>query len=101
MLCHYKITFRTEWKVDKLSFWPNCASSDKSTKVGKGRFACFELIRCGAAVGASPMSKCDEKLKGRTYFISEPKWPRMTLQCTVYTREVQKMLSPTIIRRLC
>ena len=51
--------------MDKLSFWPNCAFSDKSTKIGKERFACFELIRCGAAVGASPMSnsKCDEKLK--------------------------------------
>ena len=50
--------------VDKLPFWPNCALSDKSTKIGRGRFVCFELIRCGAigpwsqwSVGASPMSK--------------------------------------------
>ena len=76
MLSNYKITFRTEWNVDKLSFWPNCAFSDKSTKAGKGRFACFELIRCGAAVGASPMSKCDEKLKPfrkvvRTLFLNQ------------------------------
>ena len=46
--CIFK--FRTEWNVDKLSFWPNYAFTDKSTKISKGRFACFELIRCGAAV---------------------------------------------------
>ena len=62
--------------MDKLSFWPNCAFSDKSTKIGKGRFACFELIRCGAAVGASPMSKFDEELKPfrkvvRTLFLNQ------------------------------
>ena len=34
--------------MDKLSFWLNCALSDKSTKIGRGRFVCFELIRCGA-----------------------------------------------------
>ena len=64
-----KITFRSEFNVDMLSFWPTCAFSDKSTKIGKGPFVCFELNlnlnRCGlgAAMGASPMSKCDEKLK--------------------------------------
>ena len=50
VVSNYKITFRTEWNVDKLSFWPNYAFSDKITKISKGRFACFELIRCGAAV---------------------------------------------------
>ena len=50
--------------------WPNCAFSDKSTKIGIDSFVCFELIRCGAigpwpqwSVGASPMSKYGQKLK--------------------------------------
>ena len=37
---------RAEWSVDKLPFRPNCALSDKSTKFGRGRFVCFDLIRC-------------------------------------------------------
>ena len=39
---------RAEWSVDKLPFWPNWALSDKSIKICRGRFVCFELIRCGA-----------------------------------------------------
>ena len=67
--------------MDKLSFWPNCALSDKSTKIGRGRFVCFELIRCGATVGSGGLayfqiwSKAETFQRGRTYFISEPKWP--------------------------
>ena len=52
VVSNYQITFRAEWNVDKPSIWPNCALSDKSTEVGRGRFACFELIRCGATVGS-------------------------------------------------
>ena len=52
VVSNYKITFRAEWNVDKPSIWLNCALSDKSTEVGRGRFACFELIRCGATVGS-------------------------------------------------
>ena len=67
--------------MDKLSFWPNCALSDKSTKIGRGRFVCFDLIRSGATVGSGGLayfqiwSKAETFQKGRTYFISEPKWP--------------------------
>ena len=42
VVSNYKITFRAESNVDKLSFLPNCALSDKSTKIGRGRFVCFE-----------------------------------------------------------
>ena len=45
VVSNYKISFRAEWNVNKLSFWPNCALSDKSTKIGRGRFVCFELTR--------------------------------------------------------
>ena len=64
--------------MDKLSI---CALSDKSTKIGRGRFVYFELIRCGATVGSGGLahfqicSKAETFQKGRTYFISEPKWP--------------------------
>ena len=46
------------WNVDKLPFWPKCVLSDKSTKIGRGRFVivCFELIRCGAMPMAMPMA---------------------------------------------
>ena len=61
--------------MDKLSIR---ALSDKSTKIGRGRFACFELIRCGPqwAVGASPISKYGQKLKPfrkvvRTLFLNQ------------------------------
>ena len=62
---NYKITFRAEWNVDKPSIWPNCALSDKSTEVGRGRFACFELIRCGATVGSGGLgpSPCPNMVK--------------------------------------
>ena len=67
--------------MDKLSFCPNCALSDKSTEIGRVRFVCFELIRCGAIVGSGGLahvqiwSKVETFQKGRTYYISEPKWP--------------------------
>ena len=74
VVSNYKITFRAEWNVDKPSIWPNCAPSDKSTEIGRGRFVCFELIRCGATVGSGGLahvqiwSKAETflKVKGRT-----------------------------------
>ena len=69
--------------MGKLAFWPNCALCDKSIKIGRGRFVCFQLIRCWATVGSGGRglayfqiwSKAETFQKGRTYFISEPKWP--------------------------
>ena len=53
----------------------------KAPKLGRGRVVYFELIRCGTIVGSGGLahvqiwSKAETFQKGRTYYISEPKWP--------------------------
>ena len=67
------------WNLDleESGAWISCHFSqivhfliDKSTRIGRGSFICFELISCGAidpwpqwSMGASPMSKYGQKLK--------------------------------------